>query len=245
MKNIKTLAIIGCDAPSSVVKGLSSLGFEPLLLPSEDRLQAPVRSHADMLICVMDDRVFCSVKYFNENPCIFDRIKSYGYTVTPCDTAIGEKYPEDIAFNLIYTKNSLIGKLSHSAKEITEYANTNNIKNICVNQGYAKCSTLLLDQKGVICADDGIINAARSIGLEALKISNTQDSIDLPGYTYGFIGGASGVLDKKVYFCGDVTKHPQEKEIAEFCEKLGFEVISLCSEKLYDVGGITFLPPLL
>ncbi len=245
MKHNKTLALLGADSPAAISKHLSSLEFEVVLLPADNRLQTPVSSHADMLISVIDNNIFCSKEYYEKNKEIFATVESYGYNVIASKAEISKKYPYDIAFNAIFLKNSVISKTDHTAEEIKEFAQKNKISLIKVNQGYAKCSTLILSDNALICADDGILNMAHRMNIEALKIENSEGAIELPGYGYGFIGGASGVFEKKVYFCGDIKYHPQGKEIAEFVTKFGYEIISLFDGKLCDIGGIIFLPPLL
>ena len=217
MNSKKSLALLGCDAPRSLVEKLSSLGFEVLSLPQDIRLQEPVRSHADMLLSVIENNVFCSEQYFNLNQRLFARIETYGYTVTPCHIEVMPKYPNDISLNLLYVKGHIFGKIDCLAKEIKEFANENNISLIPVNQGYTKCSTLLLGDKAIVCADDGIITEAEKIGLLCLKAENSPEAITLQGYGYGFIGGASGVFKNNVYFAGNVKYHPQCETITAFC----------------------------
>ena len=123
--------------------------------------------------------------------------------------------------------------------EIIDFAESNGYKIINVNQGYSACSTLVLDECHAISADPSIINAIKREEKEVLEIS--PEGINLDGYGCGFIGGASGVLGKKVYFFGDYISHPSHCEIASFLNKNGFEPIKLFDMKLHDFGGIKFL----
>ena len=63
----------------------------------------------------------------------------------------------------------------------------------------------------------------------------------LDGYDTGFIGGASGADDDAVYFCGDVSHHPDADAIKAFCQKHGKECVSLSDEELTDVGTLFFI----
>ena len=236
------LAIIGCDSPSSFQKKLSELGFKVLILPADERLQSPVRSHADMLLCVINETVFCSKKYFLDNPDVFNTIEDYGYTVRACNVDVCAAYPGDVAFNMLYTKDCLIGKVELLPKEIKSYIQEKSITPVRVKQGYAKCSSLLLGNGALICADAGLLAKARELGLDTLKIENSPEAILLDGYDYGFIGGASGVFDKKIYLAGNLRHHPQGNIIEEFCKRNGYETVSLGEERLCDVGGIILLP---
>lgn len=238
-----TLAIVGCDAPIQITQSLKNLGYTVISLPPDARLQKPVRSHADMLLCVIDQTVFCSDQYFHSNQEIFDLIKSNGYKIVPCNVKISEQYPYDIAFNLLYVNNFILGNIDFIANEIKEHAASRNIKLVPIKQGYAKCSTLLLDNVALISADNGILSNADKLNLSSLKITNSPDSVALEGYDYGFIGGASGVLEKRVFFSGNIKYHPECHKISEFCERLNFQISCLYDNPLIDVGGIIFLPP--
>ena len=241
MISIPTLALIGADSPSWVLPKLESLGFSVCILPHDDRLPRPVRSHPDMLIFNLGNKIFCSRKYYESNSDVFSLISSYGYEIEPSDATISNRYPDDIAFNFIYVNNRICGNIQHIAKEIIEYTKTINCSTVSVKQGYAKCSTVVLGNKAIITADSGIYNAAVDLGVEALKTENSP-SISLPGYNYGFIGGACGVFKNTVYFIGNIDIHPFADIIKVFCKKHGYQVLSLSTMPLTDIGGVTFLP---
>ena len=76
-------------------------------------------------------------------------------------------------------------------------------------------------------------------GIEVTLIR--EGHISLPPHEYGFIGGASGVFENKVYFFGDIKTHPDSDIIEEALRRAGLEPISLSSEPLCDLGGIVFL----
>jgi len=238
----KTLAIIGCEANEKIINALSTLGFCVQILPRNNLLPTPVSSHADMLMLVIDDCVFAEKQYIIDANGVFDVIASYGYRVIPCDIALGNEYPNDIAFNIAICNNVLYGNVKHNATEIIEFAKAKNFKINSVKQGYTKCSTVVLGNSGIITADNGIANAAEGNGLMVLKISNSPDSVALEGYNYGFIGGACGVLGRSVYFSGNIDLHTNSEAIKGFCESLGFDIISLTDSALVDIGGIIFLP---
>lgn len=242
MKSYNTLAVIGCDAPTEITEALSSLGFLVQVLPRDIRLPRPVSSHADMLMFELDGRIFCSKQYFETASYIFDSISAYGYDIIRCDVGLGDKYPDDIAFNMALCDNVIYGSINSNAPEIIKYAEDNGFKLNSVRQGYTKCSTVVLGDKAIITADSGIASSASKNGISVLKISNSPDSVSLDGYNYGFIGGACGVCANNIYFSGDIDLHPQGRQIKDFGESFGFNTINLSDSMLTDVGGIIFLP---
>ena len=58
---------------------------------------------------------------------------------------------------------------------------------------------------------------------------------------YGFIGGAASLFEDKIYFLGDISKHPESEKILSFIEENGKTAVSLSDEQLADLGGIIFL----
>lgn len=244
MNNKLPLAIIGKDAPFEIGTALQDHGFSVLCLDGDERLSAPVRSHADMLLFFMDNTVFCSDEYFQKHKSTFSIIEDYGYHIIKCALHISDRYPNDIAFNIAHIGNCIYGNLKHSAKEITEFAEERKIKSVQVKQGYAKCSTVILNGNAIITADSRIAEAASKNGIAVLTIENSPRAVHIDGYDYGFLGGACGVFEDKIYFTGNIGRHPQGDKISNFCLSNGSIPISLSDSILTDIGGIIFIPPL-
>lgn len=214
-------------------------GIDVLPLEASEDLDSPVSLHADMLLCVIEKNVFCYEKYCLENDLIFDKISSLGYNIIKVKKPCAKKYPNDIALNVLVMGKTLFCNIKNTAEEIINFAKSNGYKLVNVNQGYSACSTLVLDECHAISADPSIISAMKREGKKVLEIS--PEGISLDGYGCGFIGGASGVSGKKVYFFGDYKSHPSHAEIDAFLDKNGFEPIKIFDAKLCDFGGIKFL----
>ena len=237
-----TLALIGADAPSEIADSLRSLGFSVLRLPCDSRLATPVRSHADMLMLPVGKVVFTSSEYLSVAEDIFKALESLGYEIVTCNAEIRSDYPHDVAFDALVLKNAIIARLDSLPNEIKTYAAAMGIAMLDSKQGYAKCSAVSVGESAIITADKNIARAAEAAGAGVLLISAAPEAIRLDGYDYGFIGGASGVLEDTVYFTGDISSHPDAERIAEFCNAHEKKIISLSSEPLNDVGGIFFFP---
>jgi hypothetical protein len=166
----------------------------------------------------------------------------YGYTVNASDFTVSNIYPYDVALNQASIGNHILGRKSSCAKNIIDYADLYGYTYHSINQGYAKCSTLVINQNAIISADSGIISFAKDIGINTLKIENGVNEITLNGYNYGFIGGASAVYKDKVFFFGNLSLHSAANEIINFCQSNNATPISLGSEPLCDIGGAIILP---
>ena len=67
----------------------------------------------------------------------------------------------------------------------------------------------------------------------------SKGAVKLAGYSYGFIGGASGKISSDtVAFCGDIDTHPDSDAIRAFLSKYGIKALSLDDNSLYDIGSI-------
>ena len=108
---------------------------------------------------------------------------------------------------------------------------------ITVNQGYAKCSTVVVAEDAFITSDSGICKALRARHLDVLQVSD--DMIGLNGYDHGFIGGCAGKVSKTLLvFTGRIESHPEYAAIKNFCGNRGVDIYSLGNNFLYDLGGV-------
>ncbi len=216
---------ISSQTPNSIRSMLCGMGFSLVYLPKDPSLPEPVSSHADMLIF----ENIMQKDYYNRHRELFD-----GYDMILTDEKFGKEYPKDILLNCFAVGDTLFGRLeSLSAKLKKLY-----LKQVNLRQGYPKCSTLLFGNN-VITADKGIADTLTQHGLSVLLI--TPGHISLPGYDYGFIGGASFVYENKIVFFGNIEKHPDYNEIKDFITAAGYELIYDITTTLRDIGGAVIL----
>ena len=167
-------------------------------------------------------------------------IKNKVIKLDDCIKKPGKNYPENILLNCLYHNNKLYGKLSATDSSVREYCRENNIETVNVNQGYTRCSTLVVNDKAVITADKSIEKGMKNNGVEVLLIS--AGKIVLEGFDYGFIGGASFSDNNTIYFFGDITKHPDYNKIKEFTSKHNSIIEILCkTQPLTDIGGAVLI----
>ncbi|MBQ7699407.1 MAG: hypothetical protein IJT49_03580 [Clostridia bacterium] len=195
------------------------------LQPCAD-LAEPVSKHADMLLGSLDGRLVVTRSYYEKNAALF----------SDCDPLItdeqhGKEYPADILLNFIDTKDAVIGYKNALTRLINKPV-------INVKQGYARCSTLIC-RDFAVSADKGILSALSSLGYDTLQIS--PGHIVLPGYDFGFIGGASFTDGGDVYFFGSLSYHPDGNKIKEFIISHKAKVYELADAPLLDLGGAVII----
>lgn len=189
-----------------------------------------VSSHPDMLLCKIKNTIYIE----KNNVPVIKGIESDFSGIRIIEYDFGEKqigYPDEAALNGLYINNKLICN-KKSFKPEQETHNT-----IYVKQGYTKCSLCVVDENSFITEDKGIYNELSKNDYDILYIE--PGGVKLNGYDHGFIGGASGKIEKNILaFTGDITKHKEYKKIYEFTKSKGIECISLSDEPLYDYGSI-------
>ncbi len=208
---------------------LKKLGVEVILSCEIPALYDAVKGHPDMMIHHLGGNRFVTAPEAYEH---FSKALPDSNIIQGSKTLNG-KYPYDIAYNAASVGDKLICRADCTAAEIlSEY---NNI--ISVKQGYSKCSICVVAENAIITSDSSIYKTAVSNGIDVLKICDGY--IRLKGMSYGFIGGASGLISKDMLAVnGNINTHPDSKLISDFCGKYGVAVVSLNSGEIEDIGSI-------
>ena len=230
--NDVSLAVIGKKYVKAARELRERYGLECLHCGGSSGLPEPVKYHADMLVNYAGSgTVFVS----RGEESLHRRLVDEGADVRYIYVEVGAPYPHDVPLNCAWIGEKLIcGK--YAAKEIFEFAVKNGRDTLVIRQGYARCSTCIVDENSVITSDVSIYRECLKKGMNALLID--QGHIELPGYDTGFIGGASTKINKNLLlFFGDLSCHPSQKEIRKFCYMRDVEVETLPG-KLTDIGGI-------
>lgn len=218
----------------SLVRRLQTLGIKIITVDSNKNMSAPVSDHADM-----------QIHHLGGNKIIIERTQQriieafavQGFHVIQSFGMAGNQYPGDVLLNAARAGNKLIGKLSALDKNINDYCFKNHLQIINVNQGYAKCSTVIVNDRSIITADQSIANAALKNEMDVLMIQ--PGYVELKGYDYGFIGGTCGKIGKNlIAFTGNIELHPDFTKIRNFCSLRNVNVLSLTNTPLQDIGGI-------
>lgn len=229
------LAILSSEIAQEFSKktGLNVLPLQPF-----EKLDTPVKSHADMLICIINDHIFCYREYYEKNKSLFDEI-SKDFTIVKVDKACQKEYPNDIGLNCLVIGKLLVSKNDATAKEILDFAIENGYKILNVKQGYTACSTLVINDLSAITTDKGIYEALIQEGKRALLVST--NGIKLNGYNCGFIGGAGVIIENSAYFFGDIKLHPDYTKILEFLSLENCKVESILCGGVCDFGGVKLI----
>ena len=215
-------------------------GFYIIKLPADPDLGDAVSSHPDTVLFYADGEIITTADYCDRAAYIFSDIREFCPDVKihfTCDRRAAI-YPDDCIMNALVIGNRIFCKADSISRAIIDFAKSRGYEIIHTSQGYPACMTLVFGECA-ITADQGLASLLENNGVSVTLIAHGH--ISLPPYQYGFIGGASGVVGSKVYFFGDISKHPDCDRICDAIRSAGYTPISLSDEDLTDFGGIISL----
>ena len=210
---------------------LIKLGMQVVKTPPLDVAYDSVCGHPDMMFHRLDEAsAVCSPESFD-----YFKEKIPSMNIICGVKKIGREYPFDIAYNVARVGRTALHKFSYTEPEILEYYNKNNIKLINVNQGYSKCSVCVVNDEAIITSDQGIYNSAKG-ELDVLLVK--AGYVKLKNMPYGFIGGASGIIDGTLVFNGNIKEHSDYNNIKSFCANHHVNIYPLHDGDLEDIGSV-------
>ena len=222
----------------------SKWGVDVLPILPYNQLERPLVEHADMQVLhlysnkiISNPSISCKVvslykKYIEKIDC-----KGKELAIDCCMGSQKDlsQYPNSAAYNVL-----ILGKRAIYNPKCIDLSVLSHLKSlytcISVRQGYARCTSCIVRENAVITADPGIAKTLRQLDVDVLDI--VPGYIDLPGYKYGFIGGASfKISDNQLAFTGKLDCHPDAMRIFHFLEKYFVEPIFLSKESIFDMGS--------
>ncbi len=217
------------------ISALPVPGIKCICPPSVDCLPPSMRRHADLQVVHLGGRyVLCAPELY-----LFykEALSPYGFEVFSGESSIGSTYPQDAAYTIARVGNVVFHNRKITDSVAKNFFENNGIESIHVRQGYAKCMCLPVDATSMITADKGIVKAAEKAGLSVLEIE--PGGISLPGFSYGFLGGAAGKTDRNtLYVTGSLSKHPSRLEISAFLKNRGIKLKEGSIPIPIDIGSI-------
>lgn len=230
-------SVIAGNTPEGEIDVLRRYFDHVILLPPDESIAAPVACHPDMNFTVIGDALVTHVSYYRTAKEEMDRICALGgFRLILSSMERGADYPRDIGFNALIFNGTIAGNIKYLSPELVTLAESMGMEAVSVKQGYTACSSAYFGD--LLCtADRGIARACEWLGAEVLLIPQNS-GIALPGYEYGFIGGACGFCENTAFFYGNPGLHPVLAPLCDALERRGIEVVPLSEEKLTDRGGI-------
>lgn len=232
------IAIVSPKAPQ-ICSALEKFGYKLIYSNSVDEFISYEKTHADMQCLAFNNNVFV----LSQCQKLGHELNKLGINVIYTSKRANGKYPENILLNAQVVGKTVIGKINSLDKKLVDYLKISGYQLINVNQGYTGCSCVKVDDNSIITADNSIYKALKDTNVDVLKIE--EGSIILDGAdqtTYGFIGGASALVDKNnLLFFGTIENHPDYNRISKFCKSKNVVIHSIKDIPLTDIGGAVLL----
>lgn len=230
--NLPTSAVtevLVSDGDESLIKSLANLGIISHQIHKNGNLEPFCANNADILTyhirngdLIADNTAVNALKDCNI-----------------CETVnVSSPYPNDCLLNAADIGDFLICNSKITHKTILEVAEKRNKRIIHVNQGYAKCSVCIVKRDTFITDDESIYRECSKVnGISVFFVS--KGSVALKGQNYGFIGGASGLINENtLFFNGDLCLHKDFVAIEQFLSYHNVKYIDIKNKPLTDVGSI-------
>lgn len=218
-------------------KPLNMFGLLPIYVPDNPYVDARLSGHADLSVFhAGGDRVFLAP--YLKNTSFAQYLEKTGFFIEYADINQSEKYPNDAQLNIAACGSALVYGRKTAYRPIVDFL-TNNCEftAIHINQGYAKCSILTVDERSIITQDRGAAQACAAAGFDVLCVA--PGYVSLPGFEYGFLGGSGFKLSADTMaFTGTLDEHPDKERILDFLYARGVKPVYLTDRLLFDIGGI-------
>ena len=118
-------------------------GMHTLAVRRCDLLDSPVASHADMQLLALDTKTVLLSPY---QPQLKAQLSQLGLTVLT-GPALEKEYPRDVPYNALRLENHYICNHKTVSAVARSYWQKLGCREIAVKQGYASCSTCVVDEQ--------------------------------------------------------------------------------------------------
>lgn len=225
--------LIASSFLSLLAEPFARFGVQVLPAPITHTLPSAIKDHADMNCRHLGGENL----FVFQNAIVPQTLSRIGMHIVGSAMQAGRQYPSDAALNVLLLSRYAFHKSGITDPRLRQMLDALGYTWITVPQGYTACSSAIVDEKSLITADSKIALSAQMVGFDVLQIQ--PGFISLPGYSYGFLGGACGkIAPNKLAFTGQLNLHPDYHRILSFLSAHHVEPIFLTDHPCFDCGGI-------
>jgi hypothetical protein len=227
--------LINPDFADILTPPLVKEGFDVITIPRCETVHTSLGGHVDLSMSLVNNTLVVRPDIDED---FINRVSNY-CKVVKGETIPQNFYPRDIGYNALIGDFYYIHNTKYTDSILESILTGNKLKALHINQGYSRCSILPLPDHSIITSDAKCTDCCTSHGIDSLFI--TSGNIDLPGFQYGFIGGAGGTFKDCVYLSGRLDNHPDKFEIEQFIAAKDLNLKILTDETIFDSGSLFFL----
>lgn len=236
LPNDANVVIIGEKYTEKLAKPLEKRGITPLFVPDNPDVDPRLSGHADLsAFHAGGERVYLAP--FLRGSGFAKTLETLGADIKFAEISQAPVYPHDAQLNIAALADAVIfnPKVSY-LPTVSFLIIEKNYKAVPCKQGYAKCSTLMVNERSLITQDPGIAHTATEAGLDVLQIS--PGNVELDGFSCGFIGGVGFRLNEsELAFTGVLDVHQDKPRILAFLAERNITPVYLTAEPIFDIGS--------
>ncbi|MDO4792913.1 MAG: hypothetical protein Q3993_01930, partial [Filifactor alocis] len=166
-----------------VIGFMKNRGINLIFLSEDRRFYKAIQGHPDIIGCPVFSKTIIDEEVYWRH-----RQELEGFEIEKGRATLSGNYPYNVAYNVaVFGKIAIRGRWADPV--LSSELEGRKISSLVVNQGYAKCNIVIVDENSIITSDRGIYQSCRD-SLNILLVSVWKE-IELPGLDYGFLGGAS------------------------------------------------------
>lgn len=228
--------IIGEKYCGALQNGVKKIGINVLPMPDNPYVDVRLSGHADLSVLHLGGNRLLIAPYLRGSR-FSQQLVNMGFDIKFAGIEQSALYPNDAQMNVCILRDKVIYNPKTVPDTIVKYLTiSDKAVQISSRQGYSRCSVCVVSDDAIITADEGIYRSAKAHGIDVLKIM--PGYIDLPGFDYGFVGGASfKISDTKLAFTGGLDRHPDAEQIIEFTSLHNVDIVYITDKPAFDIGG--------
>ena len=212
---------------------LRTKGHTVISISSTGTVDEAISSHPDIYACCLGDGLVIEP---GQLELIEPQLRKASVAFESGGSCLGRGYPNHAAYNAAAFGSYFIHNLAYTDAVLLNRARQLGLTLVDVKQGYTKCNLVMVSDSAVITSDVGIAGSLTPYPIDVLLIQ--KGHVGLTGFKHGFLGGASGRMDDRILFNGDLSRHPDYEKIIGFIESHGASAVYFKDYALEDIGSI-------
>ena len=228
------LAIIDSRSPKQAINNLKEYVTDVCKFQTNGITGNSISGHPDIFIYQDSNQLVVAP---NAPVKLFEFLDNHGITYHKGERDVRHKPDNSVQYNCLSTSDLLFHKSGYTDPVILQI--NNNKEFIHLPQAYTRCSLVHLCGDNYITSDRGIEKVLLKKGLFCFYFDPKE--ITIRDHKNGFIGGTIGIWGKRIFFNGNIELHDDGQLLKGHLIQLGFEIVNLSNEYLYDGGCIFFV----
>ena len=227
-------AIIDSRSSKQAINNLKEYVEDLFVFQTSDLTYNSISGHPDIFIYQDNNHLVVAPNAPIE---LFKFLNNYNIAYLKGERDVGHALDNSVQYNCLSTSQFLFHKSGFTDPSILEINKDKEF--VQLPQAYTRCSLVHLCEDNYLTSDRGIEKVLLQKGLSCFYFN--PEEIIIHDHNNGFIGGTIGMCGKRIFFNGNVGLHADVQRLKEHLLNLGFDIVNLSDEYLYDGGCIFFV----